>query len=114
MTTDARDYQVSLPPQPGLLSTVARCTVLLLKSYRELPHDTVPCYSAPSVLQCTCSHTAPSTTFCFSLEETCHHPILLVWTWHMLLDLLCHQSGTHLPTCHPYLSEPLSTVDVGM
>lgn len=80
----------------AFLSTVARCTVLF-KSYGEMPHDTVPWYSAPSVLECTCSHAVSSTTFCFSPEKTCHHSILLVCTWHILSDLLCHQSGTHLP-----------------
>lgn len=37
------------------LSTVARCTVLFLSPHDKLPRDTVPCYSAPSALQCTCT-----------------------------------------------------------
>lgn len=63
------------------------------KFYGELH---VPCYSAP-VLQCTCSHTVSSTNFCCSPEKVWDHPALLVCAWHILSDLLCRQSGTHLP-----------------
>lgn len=66
----------------------------LYKSYRELLHDTVPCCSAP-VFEYTHCHTVSSSTFCFSPEKTCRHSVLLVCTWHILSDLLCHQSGTY-------------------
>ena len=82
----------------AFLSTVARYTVLFLSPMESCLM--ILCHATVLLLSCNALVVTLSLPLLFASvlrrAVITHHSVLLVCTWHILLDLLCHQSGTYL------------------